>query len=68
MKTSSGEDDDVAAERERVHSDENNASGDILRMVDLVKVSGTGRDDFIGKYSLFSIGLWMEIWKEIHSC
>ena len=33
------EDDDVAAERERVHADPNNTSGDVLRMVDLVKVT-----------------------------
>ena len=32
------EDDDVAKERERIYSDRNNISGDILRMIDLVKV------------------------------
>lgn len=32
------EDDDVAKERERIYSDRNNTSGDILRMIDLVKV------------------------------
>ncbi|CAF0829869.1 unnamed protein product [Rotaria sordida] len=34
------EDDDVAAERERIYSDPNNTSYDVLRMVDLVKVYG----------------------------
>lgn len=33
------EDDDVAAERERIHADPTNTSGDVLRMVDLVKVT-----------------------------
>ncbi|CAF4021231.1 unnamed protein product [Rotaria sp. Silwood2] len=34
------EDDDVAAERERIYSDPNNTSHDVLRMVDLVKIYG----------------------------
>lgn len=34
----SNEDDDVAAERVRIHSDKTNQSGDVLRMIDLVKV------------------------------
>ncbi|CAF3347478.1 unnamed protein product [Rotaria sp. Silwood1] len=34
------EDDDVAAERERIYSDPNNTSYDVLRMVNLVKVYG----------------------------
>lgn len=32
------EDDDVAAERQRIYSDRDNSSGDVLRIVDLVKV------------------------------
>ncbi len=32
------EDDDVADERKRIYTDRNNASNDVLRMVDLVKV------------------------------
>ncbi len=36
---SSNEDDDVAAERERIYSDRDNTNNDILRMVDLVKVT-----------------------------
>lgn len=32
------EDNDVAGERERIHSDHSNSANDILRMVDLVKV------------------------------
>jgi hypothetical protein len=32
------EDDDVAAERERIYSDPHNHTNDVLRMVDLVKV------------------------------
>jgi len=32
------EDDDVAVERKRIYTDRNNASNDVLRMVDLVKV------------------------------
>ena len=35
---SSDEDDDVAIERQRIYSDPNNTSKDVLRMVDLVKV------------------------------
>jgi hypothetical protein len=35
---SSNEDDDVAAERERIYSDRDNINNDVLRMVDLVKV------------------------------
>lgn len=34
----SNEDDDVARERQRIYSDRENQSGDVLRMVDLVKV------------------------------
>ncbi|CAF0854184.1 unnamed protein product [Adineta ricciae] len=34
------DDDDVAAERQRIYSDRDNTSGDILRMIDLVKVYG----------------------------
>ncbi|CAM4887474.1 unnamed protein product [Rotaria socialis] len=37
---SSNEDEDVAAERERIYSDPSNTSGDVLRMIDLVKVYG----------------------------
>ncbi|CAF2630332.1 unnamed protein product [Rotaria sp. Silwood2] len=37
---STNQDDDVAAERQRIYSDHNNLSGDILRMIDLVKVYG----------------------------
>ncbi|CAF1011818.1 unnamed protein product [Rotaria sordida] len=37
---SSNEDDDVAAERQRIYSDRNNTSGDVLRMIDLVKIYG----------------------------
>lgn len=33
------EDDDVAAERQRIHTDKKNTSGDVLRMIDLVKVN-----------------------------
>jgi hypothetical protein len=32
------EDEDVATERERIYSDRDNRSGDVLRMIDLVKV------------------------------
>lgn len=35
---SADEDNDVATERERIHSDPSNSHNDILRMVDLVKV------------------------------
>ncbi|CAF4836906.1 unnamed protein product, partial [Rotaria magnacalcarata] len=31
---------DVAVERERIYSDPSNTSGDVLRMIDLVKVYG----------------------------
>ena len=37
-KTTADDDDDVAAERQRIYSDRDNTSGDILRMIDLVKV------------------------------
>ncbi|CAF4160013.1 unnamed protein product, partial [Rotaria sp. Silwood2] len=37
---SSNEDNDVANERQRIYSDRTNTSGDILRMIDLVKVYG----------------------------
>ncbi|CAF2158124.1 unnamed protein product [Rotaria magnacalcarata] len=37
---SSNEDEDVAVERERIYSDPSNTSGDVLRMIDLVKVYG----------------------------
>jgi hypothetical protein len=37
-RTSTNEDDDVAAERQRIYADRENTSGDVLRMVDLVKV------------------------------
>jgi hypothetical protein len=36
--TSFDEDDDVVAERKRIYSDRSNTSGDILRMIDLIKV------------------------------
>ena len=40
MKNSNSfdQDDDVAAERQRIYSDRENSSRDVLRMVDLVKV------------------------------
>ncbi|CAF3444208.1 unnamed protein product [Rotaria sp. Silwood1] len=37
---SPNEDDDVAAERQRIYSDRKNLSGDVLRMIDLVKIYG----------------------------
>ncbi|UJR30912.1 hypothetical protein I4U23_018422 [Adineta vaga] len=40
LKQSVDEDDDVATERQRIYSDRDNTSGDILRMIDLVKIYG----------------------------
>ena len=61
------EDNDVAAERQRIHFDQENSHNDVLRMVDLVKVKHTPRAINILHLS-HQIDLWIDVWKDISCC
>ena len=60
------EDNDVAAERQRIHSDHSNSANDILRMVDLVKVKSLPKGSTI--YSLNHTDLWIDPGKNFSCC
>lgn len=53
------EDDDVADERQRIYLDPNNRSGDILRMIDLVKVNKEEEKNRLIFFVFRYVGLWM---------
>jgi len=57
IQRSTSEDDDVLAERERIHSDPENNQNDILRMVDLVKVVKKTM-----KYELDDLFFYVDLW------
>jgi len=62
---SPNEDDDVAAERQRIYSDRDNTTNDVLRMVDLVKVKHKQTERIFENF--YPLDLWIDIWKEF-SC
>lgn len=66
------EDDDVVTERKRIHADTTNSHGDVLRLVDLVKVQENlflRRELRINRrqFSFVLTGVRLEIWKNVHS-